>query len=64
MARFLTLDGAMGSMPEWYPLLRAARWMHVAPWDLMERPIFWMRIILDAEAAENEAERNRYARGE
>lgn len=53
----------MGSMPDWYPLLRAARYLGVAPWDLLEQPAFWLRVALDAEAAENEAERNRYARG-
>lgn len=53
----------MGSMPDWYPLLRAARYLGVAPWDLYEQPAQWMHWALDAEAAENEAERNRHARG-
>lgn len=42
-------------MPDWYPLLRAARYLNVAPWNLAERNVAWMHIALMAESAENEA---------
>lgn len=31
-------------MPEWARLIQVARWMKIAPWELMERPDrdFWM----------------------
>lgn len=46
----------MGTLPAWYPLLRAARYLGVAPWELMERPAIWMDWALIAEAATNEAQ--------
>jgi len=55
LRRYLATDGDVGTMPTWYPLLRAARYMGVAPWELMDRPIAWMEWALIAEAAENEA---------
>lgn len=45
----------MGALPEWYVLLRAARYLQVAPWDLAARPTTWMDWALMAESAENEA---------
>lgn len=45
-------------MPEWYPLIRAARWLGVAPWDLAEQPSFWREAALESELAEGDA--NRY----
>ena len=41
--------------PDWYPLLRAAKYLGVPPWDLLDRPAFWQRIALDAEWAEGQA---------
>jgi len=41
-------------VPPWYPLMRAARWMRVAPWDLQEQPVFWRERALTAEQAEGE----------
>ena len=43
-------------MPEWYPLLRAAKYLGVPPWELMDRPVWWQRIALAAEEAEHAAE--------
>jgi len=45
----------MGECPDWYPLLQAARYLRVAPWDLIDQNIFWRRIALDAQAAEAHA---------
>jgi hypothetical protein len=49
----------MGVMPWWYPLLRAARYLGVAPWDLAERPAVWMFRALVAERAEIRAAEDR-----
>jgi hypothetical protein len=45
----------MGALPEWYSLLRAARYLQVAPWELAARPVQWMDYALIAETAEHEA---------
>jgi len=45
----------MGVLPEWYVLLRAARYLGVAPWDLLEQPLAWREWALAAEGAENAA---------
>ena len=37
-------------------LIRAARYLNVAPWDLMEQPSIWMYWALQAESAEDEAQ--------
>jgi hypothetical protein len=39
-------------MPEWYPLLRAARYLGVPPWELAKRPMGWTQMALTAEKAE------------
>jgi hypothetical protein len=49
----------MGSCPDWYPLISAARWLHVAPWELAEKPVWWMRIALAARAAEAKERKRR-----
>lgn len=46
----------MGALPEWYALMRAARYLGVAPWVLLEQPSTWMEWALTAESAENEAQ--------
>ena len=46
----------MGTMPEWYPLIRAARYLGVAPWKLLEQQSAWVDFALIAESAENEAQ--------
>lgn len=51
-------------MPDWYPLIRAARYLNVPPWELMHRPTYWMDWALDAEMAENEARRELANRAE
>lgn len=45
----------MGEMPWWYPLIVAARYLGVAPWELERQPIFWKRIALQAQRSENKA---------
>jgi len=51
-------------MTDWYVLIRAARYLGVAPWDLMEQSIFWYHKALeseniDAEVAEARADQAR-----
>lgn len=46
-------------MPDWYPLVRAARLLGVAPWELARQPTCWLRWALDAEVAESAAEEMR-----
>ena len=57
---YLESDGAFGESPDWYPLMHAARWMHVAPWDLAGIPDtaglpYWPQWALWTEAGENHA---------
>jgi len=42
-------------MPDWYPLLRAARYLGVPPWELENQWIGWLDRALMAEAAEQVA---------
>ena len=53
----MTLDGQVGSVPAWYRLVKAAKWMHVPPWELLGRPDFWTEWALMAEAVDDEAVR-------
>lgn len=46
----------MGAIPDWYRLIRAAKYLGVAPWDLAERPVTWMEWALTAENAEASAQ--------
>lgn len=48
----------MGELPEWYALMRAARAMNVAPWELAHRPRIWMQWALAAEVVEAKAQEN------
>ncbi len=43
-------------MPEYYGLIRAARYLGVPPWELAEQPIFWQDAALLVEGAELEAQ--------
>lgn len=52
----------MGEPPDWYLLLRAARYLGVAPWDLAEKPAIWRDWALIAESEEISAEAERAKR--
>lgn len=43
-------------VPEWYLLVRAARYLGVEPWALENQPTYWMNRALTAESAEQRAE--------
>lgn len=44
----------MGEVPLWYSLIRSARYLGVAPWELAKQPVWWLRVAQAAEAAENQ----------
>lgn len=44
-------------MPDWFSVMRAARWLGVPPWELLHRPRVWMEWALAALGAEAAAER-------
>jgi hypothetical protein len=50
-------------MPDWYPLIKAARYLGVAPWELADQPQVWMAWALTAEAAEIGAQAEIQKRG-
>lgn len=39
-------------MPEWYPLMQAARYLGVPPWDLADQAECWTDWALSARNAE------------
>ena len=47
----------MGSVPPWFQVIKAARWLGVPPWELLTRPPVWMEWALVAETAEATAQR-------
>ena len=52
----------MGSVPSWWRVLVAAKYLQVPPWELADRPVFWPEIALAAQKAEADAERMRSKR--
>ena len=43
-------------------MIRAARYLGVAPWELSRQPVTWRDWALTAESAENQAEAERLKR--
>lgn len=43
-------------MPDYYPLIKAARYLMVAPWDLAERGNCWQEWAFVCESAETQAQ--------
>lgn len=62
LRRFLVTEGRIGEVPLWYTLIQAARYLKVAPWDLAEKPAWWVHTALAAQAAEGEAQKQRNKR--
>jgi hypothetical protein len=50
------MNGEMGDCPDWYELVRAARYLSVAPWALIEQSIYWKQIALKSMTAEARAQ--------
>lgn len=53
----------MAAFPRWARLLLAAKWLRVAPWDLMQTddPDFWIEAVNVISSAQNEASEQRAA---
>jgi hypothetical protein len=43
-------------VPAWYGVIAAAHYLHVPPWELMERPAIWTNWALTAHSAEQQAQ--------
>jgi len=48
----LTTEGRIGEAPLWYVLIKAARYLKVPPWELAEKPAWWVNVALEAQSAE------------
>lgn len=51
-------------MEWWYPLVRAARYLGVAPWVLAEQPVFWEQVALECEVIDAHMDAYRMWRAE
>lgn len=51
----------MGELPDWYPVLKVALELHVAPWELAQRPewvdLYYAAIDGEKRGAEYRAQR-------
>ena len=45
----------MSAPPDWWRIVAAARYLGVAPWDLAQRPVFWVDVAHEAMSAEAHA---------
>jgi len=50
----MTLKGYSGELPESYLIIRAARYLGVAPWELLEQPQYWLHLALEYQAVDDE----------
>jgi hypothetical protein len=50
------MKGMMGECPDDYPLFAAARYMNVAPWDLIEHSVYYTDRALLFMTAEAQAQ--------
>jgi hypothetical protein len=55
--RRLLLDSRLRGyeMPDWYPLIRTARYYNVPPWELLDAPEIWYHLGRAAQNAEHGA---------
>jgi hypothetical protein len=49
----------MGEMPDWYLIIRVARYLGVPPWEMLNQSEQWLFWGLDAMNAEALAEQQR-----
>lgn len=56
LRRYLATDGEMGEPPDWYATIQAAKYLNVAPWELMEQALFWRDKALIAMTAEAQSD--------
>ena len=57
--RYLLTDGAQGAMLDWYTTIRAARYLGVPPWELLQQPVFWQYKALESEGIDAEVQEAR-----
>lgn len=55
LVRYLKHNGTMGEIPDWYPLMVAAKWIGCKPWELAQVNPAWEEWALIAMSAEAEA---------
>ncbi|GIV51036.1 MAG: hypothetical protein KatS3mg038_1557 [Candidatus Kapaibacterium sp.] len=55
LRRWLETEGSYGEPPDWYRLIRAAKYLNVPPWELARQAKWWTEIALIAETAEAKA---------
>jgi hypothetical protein len=54
LGRYLATDGLMGSCPDDYVIVQAAKYYGVPPWELMKQSMFWrVRALMFMEAEES-----------
>jgi hypothetical protein len=49
----------MGEVPDWYAIIQEAKYLRVAPWDLVEQPLFWRQAARESANAEGYAQEER-----
>lgn len=54
----------MAWMPDYYPVIKAARYLGVPPWELLEQSIYWRDKALIVQAAEDQAKAERQRRNQ
>lgn len=42
----------MGEAPQWFVLMKVAKWLGVPPWDLARQPVGWYRMAVLAMSLE------------
>lgn len=52
----------MGYMPDWFVLMRVAKYLGVAPWELYEQPQIWLDLAMQFMYGEIQIENNRSRR--
>ncbi len=52
LKRYLMTGGQLGEVPLWYRIIRSARYLKVAPWELASHSAFWLHAAESAQAVE------------
>jgi hypothetical protein len=55
-------DEDLGKCPDWYITITAAKYLGVAPWDLIKQPYHWTDWAIESQQAEAKAEQDRQKR--
>ena len=50
-------------MPDWYEAIAAAKYLGVAPWDLLEQPKIWRDWAMQGAGAEAQAQKSKRDQG-